>query len=308
LCAGSRPAVRYRPAHHACGNAYIADGDSHHLSHQTSSAPLFWRSLNVRNARSKPLLLHLVSGRHSTDRVELPRRNQRLAVELHSMLSQRSRSLLWAASIVVGGVVAEWIWSRTRNPSLVERILWGATVLGIVCSQRAKVWLIEILDREPIHNADVSAEDRWFGRALQIWLFPLGLALIADPLAQSYNAEHPEGVALAVMFAAIFTWSIFVLEPTTPALDTTRAGVWWQLVPRRPTISMLAGFVAGGLVIAGPLYINGALRGVEWMHGNWAPVVVGAFIGSLLALTRWVAVMSSRVDRTMGLHGDAGAS
>jgi len=133
------------------------------------------------------------------------------------------------------------------------------------------------------------------------------MALIAEPLARSDNVRYPEGVALAVMFTAVLTWSVFVLEPRTPASDARRTGVWWQFVPRRPTITMLTGFIAGALVIAAPLYLSGALRGVEWIHRNWAAVVVGAFLGCLLALTRWVAVMSSCVNRTAGLTGNAGA-
>ena len=209
------------------------------------------------------------------------------------MVRQRSHSLLLAALVVVVGVGVEWTWLRTRNASLVERMLWGATVLGIVYSQRARVWLVEMLNQEQDHTADFSAEDRWFGRALQVWLFPLGLALIAEPLAQSDSVRYPDGVALAVMFTAVLVWSVFVLERRAPASDTHRTGGWWQFVPRRPTITMLAGFVVGALLIAGPLYISGALRGVEWTRGNWAPAVVGAFLGGLLALTRWLAVTSS---------------
>jgi hypothetical protein len=219
------------------------------------------------------------------------------AVELYPMLNQRSRSSLWVALIVAGGIAVEWTWVHTRNRSLVEQMLWGVIVLGIVCSQRAKVWLVETLNDDDVHKADFSTEDRWFGHALQLWLFPFGLALIAQTFAQSDNVRYPEGVALVVMFAAVFTWSVFVLEPRAPVLDTQRAGVWWQLIPRRPTITMLAGFGTGALVVAVPLYVNGVLQGVEWMHRNWAPVVVGAFLGSLLTLTRWVAVMASREDR-----------
>jgi hypothetical protein len=206
------------------------------------------------------------------------------------MLSQRVRSVLWMGLILAGGVATEWTWSRTRSPSLVARMLWGFVVLGIVYSARAKFWLVEILNWKDVHKGDLDAEDRWFGHALQVWLFPLGLALIAEPLAQSDSIRYLDGVALVVMFTAVFTWSLFVLEPRAAASDAQRAGVWWQSIPRRPTITMLAGFVAGALVVAGPLYINGVLRGAEWTHGNWAPVVVGAFLGSLLALTRWVAV------------------
>jgi hypothetical protein len=152
------------------------------------------------------------------------------------MVSHRSRSLLPAALVVVVGIAAEWTWSRTRNASLVERMLWGAIVLAIVYSQRAKVWLIETLDGEYAHQSDFSVEDRWFGPALRVWLFPLGLALIAESLAQSDSVRYPAGVALAVMFTALLAWSVFVL-----------------------------------------------------------------------AITRWVAVMSSRVNGSMGVHGDAGA-
>ena len=223
------------------------------------------------------------------------------------MVSQRSRLLLLVALVVVVGIAAEWTWSRTRNASLVERMLWGAIVLAIVYSQRAKVWLVDILDGEYVHQSDFSVEDGWFGHALQVWLFPLGLALVAEPLAQSDSVRYPEGVALAVMFTALLAWSVFVLERRAPAPDAHRTGGWWQFVPRRPTITMLAGFVVGALVIAGPLYISGALHGAEWIRGNWAPVVVGAFMGSLLALTRWLAVVSSRVNRSVGVDGDAGA-
>ena len=90
-------------------------------------------------------------------------------------------------------------------------MLWGAIVLAIVYSQRAKVWLIETLDGEYAHQSDFSVEDRWFGPALRVWLFPLGLALIAESLAQSDSVRYPAGVALAVMFTALLAWSVFVL-------------------------------------------------------------------------------------------------
>ncbi len=212
-------------------------------------------------------------------------------------MKQRTRSLLWVTLIVAGGIVADRVWSHTNDGSLVERVLWGVLVLGIVFSERAQVWLVEFLARDPMHGTAFGPGDSWIGRGLQAWLFPFALALIAEPLAHAYSARYPAAVALTVMFAATLAWSVLVLEPRTRSahmIDAHRTNAWWQLALRRPTAIVLAGYLGGASVVAVPFYANGAIRGLPWAQSNWAPVVVASFLGGLLALTRWEAVASSK--------------
>ena len=213
------------------------------------------------------------------------------------MMRRPSRLFLWLALTVALGIVADLVWSRTNDPSLVERVLWGVLVLGIVFSERARLWLVELMARDQMHGTEFSPGDSWVGRALQAWLFPFALALIAEPLAHAYSARYPAVVALTVMFAATLAWSVVVLEPRTRSAHV-RVGhltnVWWQLALRRPTAVVLAGFLGGAFVVAVSFYANSAIRGLPWAQSNWAPVVVASFLGGLLAITRWEAVTSSK--------------
>lgn len=202
--------------------------------------------------------------------------------------------VLWTALVVVGAVVADLVWSRTNDPSLVERTLGGVLVLGIVFSRRARIWIVLLLARGQVGEDDLHPADAWFGRALQIWLFPFAVALIAEPIAHVYSVRYPEIVALSAMVGAIIAWCVLILERRTTATRMTGAydpQPWWQFALRRPTFILLLGFVGGASLAAAPLYVNSIIRAVPWTQGNWAPVIVASFLGGLLALTRWEAVM-----------------
>lgn len=152
-------------------------------------------------------------------------------------------------------------------------------------------WLIEWLARDREPSVEFGPGDAWFERALQIWLFPLGLALIAEPVAGSLSAERPEAVTFAAMAAGILVWVMAVLEPRAKLRQAHDQLPRSHRVLGRPLTAMVLGYAGGAILVAVPTYISNVVHDVAWTYLNSSLVVVAAFLGSLLSLTRREATM-----------------
>lgn len=206
-------------------------------------------------------------------------------------MHSRQRVLMWLTLLTSGALITEWVWQHTQDFGLVERVLSGVIVLSIVIWRPVGGWLIEWLARDREPSVEFGPGDAWFERALQIWLFPLGLALIAEPVAGSLSAERPEAVTFAAMAAGILVWVMAVLEPRAKLRQAHDQLPRSHRVLGRPLTAMVLGYAGGAILVAVPTYISNVVHDVAWTYLNSSLVVVAAFLGSLLSLTRREATM-----------------